>query len=483
MKLKNRLFLVFFPFAFLPVAVISFIGLELATDGVDRLTSPGIERALANAGSLVELTYAELEMSILAQMQNLPKSAIPEDYLNAGLDFAVVFEGIDTMVAGPDDSAGIRSGLISLVNADSARSSGHHALDDRLVIFGAIRDESRKVVSGYLLDKNHRELLDELGSDLQRFDQLKLLKSSGKRFMQLVWLGSNFIYLLLILFVTRVTARSLTKPLSELGTMVEKVGPGSWDIKIGRIRNDEIGTLAAGFRRMSTRLSETTSKLVEAERNAAWQQTARVIAHGIKNILAPIKLAMTRLSNSADQSDSNLHSPIGTIRAELDLLEKTAKDFSTYGRPVDLKRGEVNLNMTIRQAVRLCRPEGESSAINLLLDENLPLIVGDEDMLREAIINLIRNAYEAIDRNGSVTVETTLTDNRVRMAVTDTGKGIDPKLGQTVFEPYVTSKPTGTGLGLAIARKIVESCGGTISYDTGSHGTTFRVTFKVAHES
>ena len=119
-------------------------------------------------------------------------------------------------------------------------------------------------------------------------------------------------------------------------------------------RRDEIGSLVDGFNRMSARLAETTSRLIEAEKAAAWQQTARVIAHGIKNILAPLKLALTRLAGGPSAAAVEGPPALATLQAQLERLEKTARDFSLYGCPVREPNAPVDVNMAVRQAVRLC---------------------------------------------------------------------------------------------------------------------------------
>ena len=480
MKLKNRLFLAFFLFAFLPVAVISFIGLELALDGLDRIASPGIGNALANANSLVELTLAKLETECSDVATAISLSSSAEDYLRYGFDIAVVVQGSDTSIAISDRAGNpeLCADLVSLINSrDQDQDVGRTKLAGEICVYCVHSVADTVALSGYLLGDEYHILFDDLGTNLHRFNQLRLLKASGRKFTRVIWAGANLLYLFVILFVSRTTARSLTRPLSKLGDLVEKVGPYNWDVRLEYDKNDEVGTLAAGFNRMSSRLSETTRKLIEAEKTAAWQQTARVIAHGIKNILAPIKLAMARLSKNVDQKDLEVMSPLGTIRSELELLEKTAGDFSIYGRNIEIKPSKIDLNMAVRQAVGICEPDAENKFINLSLEEDIPMITADENMVREVLVNLIKNACEATDEGGSVKVITKPTSSGVEISISDTGSGIAPEIEDQIFEPYVTTKPNGTGLGLAIVKKIVVSSGGNIIFETGAEGTTFRVLF------
>jgi len=403
---------------------------------------------------------------------------------NFGLD-VVVFRGPGTSEVLIDrvPELSLESGVLEFAESlESRDTSGRVSVGDEMLIYSTRCMGDTMILGGLVLGHGYASLLDDLGLNQHRFGQLKLLKKSGKAFMRFIWAAASLSYLLVIMLVTRVTARGLTRPLSRLGDLVEKVGPGNWDVRLEYERKDEIGSLVSGFNRMSLRLSETTRRLIETEKTAAWQQTARVIAHGIKNVLAPVKLAIGRLSKSVDKEDSDVMSPLGTIRTELELLEKTARDFSTYGRPVEGRPVDVNVNMVVRQAARICETDCSRAAIELRLGDNLPAVTGDEGMLREVLINLIKNACEAVGDGGHVTIATSATHDGAAVAISDDGRGIDPEIRDRLFEPYASTKPGGTGLGLAIVNKVVISSGWKITFETGSEGTTFTVLFKVKDE-
>lgn len=482
MKLRNRLFLAFFLFAFLPVAVISFISLELALNSLDRVASPGIERALADADSLIDLSLSDLENRCIEEVAMIdPGSPMDDPH---GFDLIVISDSDTTVVVFECEAdSSLSSGVVDLIETlDSKDTNGRISFGDMMLVYGIRSVGDTTVLAGFVLGGGYASLLDDFGLNQHRFGQLKLLKTSGKKFMRFIWAAATLSYLLMIILVTRVTARGLTRPLSRLGDLVEEVGPGNWDFHLDYNRKDEIGSLVSGFNRMSSRLSETTRRLIEAEKTAAWQQTARVIAHGIKNVLAPVKLAIVRLSKNVDTQDSEVMSPLGTIQTELELLEKTARDFSMYGRPVKGRPTDVNLNMVARQAARMCEADCGKTTVEFSLDENLPTISADENMLREALINLIKNACEAVDDGGNVKIRTSVLAEGVAVAISDDGAGIDPEIKEKLFEPYATTKPSGTGLGLAIVKKIVISSGGKITFETGSEGTTFTLLFGTGDE-
>jgi nitrogen fixation/metabolism regulation signal transduction histidine kinase len=497
MKLTNRLFLAFFLFAFVPVSLISLVTLELAGRGVERVTSPGIERALSRAHALADLTLADQAARASRTLLACPPRVAPADLLARGLDFALAVAEGDTATAWDRRAASATAptgewkaadvGLDPALRALARRTpdtipvvspdgAGVCLLGGRPVVCALHRRGPTLLVGGYFLSPAQWAHLTGLTDDIQSFGRLKLLSSINRRFLRLVWLAASLAYLLVILAVARLTARGLTRPLARLGDLVETVGPGRWDVRLDYSRRDEVGALVQGFNRMSVRLSETTRRLIMAEKAAAWEQTARVIAHGIKNVLAPVKLAVLRLAHSVDAADREPASALATIQAELGRLEKIAHDFALYGRPVREPDLPVDLNAVVRQAVQLCAAPGGGARIDLALVDPPPTVLADWAMLREALVNLIKNGRDAAGTEGVVAVATLHHGDDVIVTVHDTGLGIDPDLASRIFDPYVTTRPGGTGLGLAIVRKIVESSGGRIGFTTAPGDTMFSVT-------
>ena len=480
MKLRTRLFLGFFLFAFLPVALISYVCLELALFGFDRITAPGLERALNDAHELAQISLTSDTYRAWQVLRAVAAGATAEEYVRHGFDLVQITMPNDTTLAWSESFAEIRPSTHLLpgdVFAGRRDTLGITSFADRILGYAIERTPTRTIRGAFLLGEEHGELFEDLAEDLYRFNQLSLLQETNVRVIRLVWIVAVLAYLLLIIWVTRQTARRFTRPLSGLGELVERVGPGAWDVQLDYRGDDEIGTLVAGFNRMSVRLSETTAQLVETEKAAAWQQTARIIAHGIKNILAPIKLAMARLGRSVDPTNADLSSPMATIQSELDLLEKTARDFSTYGRPLKARPVPFDLNLVIKQVARLVEAQGE---IKVVLGADLPPLTGDREMIREALMNIIKNGCEASAGRGPVTVTTQHTGAQIEIEICDSGPGIAPEIAERIFEPYQTTKAQGSGLGLAIAQKIIISSGGELSVATGADGTTFYLRFGVA---
>lgn len=223
--------------------------------------------------------------------------------------------------------------------------------------------------------------------------------------------------------------------------------------------------------------------LLQAQRDAAWGEVARRLAHEIKNPLTPIQLSAERMRRkflgSMNAQDAQiLERATHTIVAQVDAMKQMVNAFSEYARAPDMQFTRFDLNQLITEVVDLYRVQDSSAEMKLQLNPRLPLISADRMRIRQILNNLVTNSLEALEgRIGAcIEFETQLADDgqrhgaSVAIVVTDNGPGFQRDLLGTVFDPYVTSKPKGTGLGLAIVKKIVEEHGGRIEADNQRSG-------------
>jgi nitrogen fixation/metabolism regulation signal transduction histidine kinase len=223
--------------------------------------------------------------------------------------------------------------------------------------------------------------------------------------------------------------------------------------------------------------------LVQAQRDAAWGEVARRLAHEIKNPLTPIQLSAERMRRkflgSMNAQDAQiLERATHTIVAQVDAMKQMVNAFSEYARAPDMHFSRFDLNQLITEVVDLYRVQDSSADMKLLLDPHLPALSADRMRIRQILNNLVTNSLEALEgRPGAcIEIETHVAEEgpkqvaSVAIVVTDNGPGFQRDLIGTVFDPYVTSKPKGTGLGLAIVKKIVEEHGGRIEADNPRSG-------------
>lgn len=207
--------------------------------------------------------------------------------------------------------------------------------------------------------------------------------------------------------------------------------------------------------------------LLQAQRDAAWAEVARRLAHEIKNPLTPIQLSAERLQHKlatklAPEDAEILARSTQTIVNQVTALKRMVDAFSQYARAPEPSMKALDLNKLVREVLTLYESAG--SSIRLELAPQLPPVIGDTTQMRQVIHNLLQNAQDALADipDPSIVIVSEATANTVRFSVTDNGSGFPEHLMKRVFEPYVTTKPKGTGLGLVIVKKIVEEHGGEI---------------------
>ncbi|MEO0575774.1 MAG: ATP-binding protein [Pseudomonadota bacterium] len=222
--------------------------------------------------------------------------------------------------------------------------------------------------------------------------------------------------------------------------------------------------------------------LLEAQRDAAWGEVARRLAHEIKNPLTPIQLSAERLRHRyldtmSDDDAVLLDRMTHTIVQQVEAMKEMVNAFSDYARAPTMQFSRFSLPRLMREVVDLYRSEVASVTISLTIDDTLPTIEADNGRIRQILHNLLRNSVEALaDREHSnIEVATDYSAMAsgaevIKITVRDDGPGFQTDNMHRVFDPYVTSKPKGTGLGLAIVRKLVEEHAGTIEAGNRAEG-------------
>ena len=281
-----------------------------------------------------------------------------------------------------------------------------------------------------------------------------------------------------------VSAR-ITRPLEKLAEGARDVASGRWDTVIDLRGRDEIGQLAKAFNEMTQTLAAQKERLVQTERVAAWRELARRLAHELRNPLFPLQITVENLQRSrqldAKQFLEVFNESTATLKAELANLNTIVGRFSDFSKMPTPQFLRVNVNESLRGAVRLFEPQfnevGKPTITpEFFLTDPLPEIDADPDLLHRAFQNLVLNALDAMPVGGTLTLRTAESDDHVRIEVADSGKGLTPEECSRLFTPYYTTKQQGTGLGLAIVQSVISDHHGTISVTSDpERGTTFRI--------
>ena len=219
--------------------------------------------------------------------------------------------------------------------------------------------------------------------------------------------------------------------------------------------------------------------LLEAQRDAAWGEVARRLAHEIKNPLTPIQLSAERLRRRflpTQSSDAELlNRATHTIIQQVEAMKDMVNAFSEYARTPQIELTQFDLNDLLMEVAELYRHQDEPLKVCLDLDNDLPLVQADPGRMRQVFHNLIRNALEAVENQNGARIDICTRHIKgeleaAEIKVSDNGPGFHGDIVRQAFEPYVTSKAKGTGLGLAIVKKLVDEHGGRITACNGERG-------------
>jgi two-component system, NtrC family, nitrogen regulation sensor histidine kinase NtrY len=311
--------------------------------------------------------------------------------------------------------------------------------------------------------------------------ELVLLRRQILKTAAFVALAAICIGLLLSWWVSK----RITQPIEELANGAREVASGRWETQIDVQGSDEVGQLADAFNHMTRTLASQKEKLVQTERVAAWRELARRLAHELRNPLFPLQITVENLQRARQlgpaQFQEVFNEATATLKAELSNLNTIVGRFSDFSKMPAPHFTRVNVNEALRSAVRLFEPQftalGKPAiTTEYFLNESLPEIDADADLLHRAFQNLVLNALDAMPAGGTLTLRTADTPETVRIEVADTGKGLTPEECSRLFTPYYTTKQQGTGLGLAIVQSVVADHHGTISVSSEEgRGANFRI--------
>jgi signal transduction histidine kinase len=321
----------------------------------------------------------------------------------------------------------------------------------------------------------------ELETALEQARRFRYLSERGTIVLAALALVGSAI---LALFASRVAAhlsRQLSRPLTELVGWTELIARGRAlpEHPPKKRGAPEFEVLRRRMRRMAGELQQARERELEAERLEAFRETARRVAHELKNPLTPIRFAVERLRRDVSPELSDV---VDVLATESRRLEEMARSFSQFGRLPEGPVSEVDLGELARYTARATVPD--TVPLRVEVEDGVPMVRGHHDALARALSNVLINAVEACRDGGGVEVRVARTTRRgepaVELAVRDGGAGIAPERLAQIWEPYATFKQGGTGLGLAIARQTVQAHRGAVdAWSELGRGTEIRFVLPV----
>ena len=276
-----------------------------------------------------------------------------------------------------------------------------------------------------------------------------------------------------------IIARQITAPLNFIQSSLSKIIYGKKNEPILWNRDDEIGALIKEYNRMIVALEDSAFKLAQSERESAWREMAKQVAHEIKNPLTPLKLGLQLLDKSWKDKDPKFDQKFERFSRsfveQIESLSSIASEFSAFAKMPDTRLERINIFEMLTQAVTIFK-QMDNVTINYQPAAEPFIIYADRDQLLRCFNNLLKNAIEATpeDRAGRIDIYYTIGSKSILLTLKDTGNGIPEAMREKIFEPNFTTKSSGTGLGLAFVKNSIENAGGKVWFETTiGIGTTF----------
>lgn len=305
----------------------------------------------------------------------------------------------------------------------------------------------------------------------------------------LVALMNVYMFLLICAaIVAYLISNSITHPLTIISNKLRSLNLSKTNEPIEWNSKDEIGNLVAEYNKMIAELAQSAKKLAKGERESAWREMAKQIAHEIKNPLTPMKLSIQYLQRAIDEGNPNINQlakkVTKTLEEQIENLSSIATAFSSFAKMPKPHNEIINLNELLKSIADLFTRE-ENVTVTFTTEAESPLVFADKNQMVSVFNNLVKNATQSIpeQRKGFVDVHIKEEEGWINIVVSDNGSGIPKENYDKVFVPNFTTKSSGTGLGLAISKQIIDSTGGNIWFETAENvGTAFFIRLKKHHQ-
>ena len=516
MTLRTRLFLTFVALALVPIALLTAFTLDRLSRSLQFWNTPGVDQSLESALEVSKTALSRMDATAQAQaldwaralppapLSTARRTAVRAGLRAAGLDFVQLYRREDghwrlveevlpegvlapaPLDLSPELDAALVSGrpLHSRLGALGAaapmepeeprmpRAPGGPAMS------GAPAGPSPESAGRWALTAGMRvppdffARVDQVGRAVGFYHRFGVLRDVSRTYWLLLVAALVVALTGISLLVATTLARGMTRPLQRLEEALERVAGGDLETRVTPAGARELRTLGERFNAMTARLSAARTALAQAEREAAWREVARRLAHEFKNILTPMGLSLHRMRRRAEQVAEEHRAAVAESLEAMDQaladLTRLAEQFSQYARLPEPRFEPIDLARVVRDAAKLHEP-GRCSVAFVPSGGPLP-VAGDRLLLSRAVHNLLLNAAEASPDGGTVEVRSGREGDDAVVEVLDRGPGIAPEVRARLFEPYVSTKARGSGLGLSLVRDIAIQHGGTVTLDDREGG-------------
>jgi len=460
-RFGKRLFRLFLLFALIPATVFMGVGYYLAFEG----------NALSDENAVVpisELTGYQSDLLFDKMIHELSASEVTSEKSARLLDFVL-------RVDDSTNDAGVLVGDIGdgaarhLARVSSGRAQGFAEFDGIYYQYVAVSDgPDKRTVGGFIHSPVYTQLLNAYETGMASASSRRALSSSYLVFLALLLLVVALITAAVAYVFSSRLANNLASPLTSLSEASRKIAAGDFEQNVDVEGIGEIRTLIENFNAMARQLRVTTSRLAQTERVAAWRNVARRFAHELKNPLQPIVVSIYRLETALKNSPQydSLREPLQAASEELKHLTELADRFSQLAKMPEPQLQPIELNETLKSIASLYEATLSDFSFELVLPDEPVMITADPTYFREAIHNLLKNAAEASEKGGRISLTVRPIHENVELELRDYGKGMSDQVVSSARIPYFSTKDGGSGIGLAVVDKIISDIGGGMVIDS-----------------
>lgn len=472
LRFRDRIFLVVLAIALLPLVVVTFVTRDLLR------TRAGLEdkdRLQRDAQAINDRLSEEFTMRKMTPTDSSFGNTIAQLADVLGRDFNVY--STRGMLIGTSRPELHESTLLSSILAPKAM---------REIVFGRktfITDPQRagnqQLQVGYRAVTSPQSEAPIAVVSVATLEEQSRIEAEVARTTSLIY-GTFAALGVVLLGIGAIFAARVASPIQRLTLATEHVAEGELGTTIEVDREDEIGELMHAFNIMTAELEKNRERIAASERELAWKEMARQVAHEIKNPLTPMRLSVQHLEHAQEVKDPNFgmifKRVMRTLGEQIDLLTRIATEFSRFGEMPRRRYTAVPVRRVVESAVALFDSERHRIRFAVDIPPKLSPIHADEEEFRRLLVNLIRNATQAIDSWGVIALRAHEEKGMVHLKISDTGSGMDEETLQKAFDPNFSTKTSGMGLGLAIVKKTITDMSGTISVESKlGQGTTFHI--------
>ena len=486
-KLRLRMTLAFGGLAIVPAVVVFVFATNFMNKGIDVWFDAEVEQGLSNALTLGRTALDEQIQQGLFKTTNMALTLTGTDQLDKrlnelrnnslALELLVLNNELQVIGASTKSLGNLGSRLPSKAEMNQAITKqswasldssveGEYLIRILVPILGFSSNETPLYLhSLFSVDPNLSKMADSVEETYARYGRLTFLKIPLQYSYIFTLALVVMLALLLAIYGSIEFAERLVKPIESLEKSTRSVAAGEDVVQIPKAGEDEISLLVSSF--------------MHAQKEAAWSDVARRMAHEINNPLTPIQLSAERIRNRylsklGKEDQAFLSSSTNTIIHQVEVLRDMVNAFGEFAKDPQLKFERFDFNQLLMESVDLFEEEKNVKYFTILLDEGITFVEGDVKRVRQILNNVFKNAIDATKdcSNPKITVTSKLlTDERkgyFELKITDNGHGFDPTFLQDAFQPYVTTKPKGTGLGLAIVKKLVQEHFGFVTAENNT---------------